>query len=344
MKAWVLHGARDMRLEDRPQPPVAAHSVLIRVARAGICGSDIHYYQDGRVGDFVLKTPFVLGHEFAGEVVERGAEVSSFSVKDRVVVDPTIPCRTCPQCMRGRSNLCVNMRVFGSAASVPHLDGGFEEFVAVPASCCHRLPESMDYAVGALVEPLSVATHAVARAGGVAGLRLLITGAGAVGQSVLTVARAMGAARIAVSDPDPFARSFAIQHGADQAFDPSSPGAESRLAEYAPEGFDLGFEASGSPKALRMAIQACSRGATIVQIGTLPGDTPLPANLIMSKEQAFLGSFRFTNVFETVLDLIAGGRISVDHLVTNVFPLEELPAAVETATRKGSVIKVQVSA
>ncbi len=342
MKAWVLHGSRDLRLEDRPRPSAAAGFAVVRVARAGICGSDIHYYQDGRVGDFVLKAPFVLGHEFAGEVVELGAGTAALAVGDRVVVNPTIPCRTCPQCRRGRSNLCVNMRVFGSAASVPHLDGGFEEYVAAPAACCHRLPDPVDYAVGALVEPLAVATHAVARSGGVAGLRVLITGAGALGQTVLTVARAMGASRIAVSDPDPFARSFALEHGADRAFDPSAPGIETSLAEYAPEGFDAGFEASGSPRALRQAILACARGATIVQIGTQPPESALPANLIMSREQALLGSFRFTDVFETVLDLIAGGRISVGHLVTNVFPLDELPAAVETATRKGNVIKVQV--
>lgn len=344
MKAWVLHGARDLRLENRPRPSVVADSVVVRVARAGICGSDIHYYLDGRVGDLVPRMPFVLGHEFAGEVAGVGAGVSGLSAGDRVVVEPTIPCRVCTQCRRGRSNLCLNIKVFGSASSVPHLDGGFQEYVAVPASCCHRLPASMDYAVGALVEPLSVAAHAVARSGGVAGLRVLITGAGAIGQCVLTLARAMGASRIAVTDPDSFARSFALAHGADQAFDPSAPGAESELAECAPQGYDVGFEASGSPRALRLAIQACARGATIVQIGTLPGDSPLPANLIMSKEQALLGSFRYANVFEKVLDLIASGRISVDHLVTTVFPLEELPAAVESAARKGSVIKVQVRA
>ena len=152
----------------------------------------------------------------------------------------------------------------------------------------------------------------------------------------------MGASRIAVSDPDPFARSFSLEHGADQAFDPSAPGDQARFTKYTPDGFDLGFETSGSPRALHLAIQACSRGATIVQIGTLPRDVPLPINLVMSKEMAFLGSFRFTNEFEKVLDLIVGRRISLDHLVTNVYPFEELPAAMEAAIRKGNVIKVQV--
>ena len=155
--------------------------MVLRVSRAGVCGTDIHYYRDGRNGSFVVRMPFVLGHEFAGEVVERGDGVTSLAIGDRVAVDPTIPCHVCPQCRRGRSNLCTGMRVFGSASSMPHLDGGFQEYVAVPASCCHRLPDSVDYATGALLEPLAVAAHAVERSGGVAGKRVLITGVGAIG-------------------------------------------------------------------------------------------------------------------------------------------------------------------
>lgn len=342
MKAWVLHGSRDLRLEDRPRPAATEGFVILRVTRAGICGTDIHYYQEGRNGTFVVRMPFVMGHEFAGRVVETGHGVTGLSTGDRVAVDPTIPCRVCAPCREGRSNLCMNIRVFGSASSVPHLDGGFQEYVAAPALCCHTLPESVDDAAGALLEPLAVATHAIMRCGGVGGLRVLITGAGAVGQCVLTVARAMGASRIAVSDPDPFARSFALAHGADAAIDPSLPDADARLAECAPDGFEAAFEASGSLRALSQAVLACARGATIVQIGNLPPEGALPANLVMSKELALLGSFRYVNAFEKVLDLIEGGRLSVGHLVTHVLPLEELPSAVETAARKGGVIKVQV--
>lgn len=342
MKAWVLHAVRDLRLENRQKPAAAAGSVVLRVARAGVCGSDLHYYAEGRAGAFVLKAPFVLGHEFAGEVVELGPDVSGLSVGDRVAVEPTIPCRACAQCRRGRPNLCPNVRVFGSASSVPHLDGGFQEYVAVPVSCCHRLPDAVDDAVGALLEPLAVAAHAVLRSPGVAGMRVLVTGAGAIGQGVLTVARAFGASRITVSDPDPFARGFALEHGADNAVDPSTPGAEQLLADPAEGGFEVAFEASGSPRALNEAIRACARGATIVQIGTLPAECSVPMNMLMARELALLGSFRYANVFKKVLDLITGGRISVSHLVTNTLPLEELPAAVELAARKGSVIKVQV--
>jgi len=344
MKAWVLHGPRDLRLEDRTRPSAAEGYVVIRVSRAGICGTDVHYYQEGRNGTFVVRMPFVIGHEFAGTVVETGRGAGGLSIGDRVAVDPTIPCLICAQCRQGRSNLCADIRVFGSASAMPHLDGGFQEYVAVPVRCCHRLPESVDDAAGALMEPLAVAAHALQRAGGVSGLRILITGAGAVGQCVLTFARAMGASRIGVSDPDPFARSFALQHGADVAVDPSLPDAGARLAEYVPGGFDKGFEASGSLAALRLSVEACCRGATIVQIGNLPAEGSLPANLVVSRELAFLGSLRYANLFEKVLDLIQGGRVSVGHLVTHVVPLSELPSGLELATRRGNVIKVQVGA
>jgi L-idonate 5-dehydrogenase len=342
MKAWVLHGSRDLRLESRPRPAASPGSVVIRVSRAGICGSDLHYYRDGRVGSFALKMPFVLGHELAGEVVEQGPGVSGLSTGDRVAVDPTIPCRLCEQCRRGRSNLCTKIRVLGSASSLPHLDGAFQEYVAVPASSCHKLPECVDDAMGALLEPLAVAAHALDRAGGVAGLRVLVTGAGAIGHCVLIVARALGAARIVVSDPDPFARTFAVEHGADDAVDPSAPGADARLAEQSAAGFDLAFEASGSPHALAQAFRVCARGATVVQVGTLPVECSLPAGLILSKELAYLGSFRYVNVFEKVLDLLTAKRISAAHVVTNVLPLDDLPAALETAAGAGDALKVQV--
>jgi len=342
MRAWVLHAARDLRLENRTLPSASPGAVVIRVARAGICGSDLHYYGEGRAGAFVPKAPFVLGHEFAGEVVELGADAEGLSVGDRVAVDPTIPCRRCAPCRHGRSNLCLKMRTFGSASSFPHLDGGFQEYVAVPVLNCLRLPDSVDDAEGALMEPLAVAAQAIARAGGVAGLNVLITGAGTIGQCILTVARAFGAARVALTDPDPFARSFALDHGADLAADPSQPDADSLLARQAPDGFDIAFEASGSPQALALAIRVCARGGTVVQIGTLPAECTVPANLVMSRELAFIGSFRYVNVFEKVLDLLVGGRISAGHIVTSVLPLEDLPAAVEKAAGAGNVMKVQV--
>ena len=179
-------------------------------------------------------------------------------------------------------------------------------------------------------------------AGGVAGLNVLITGAGTIGQCILTVARAFGAARVALTDPDPFARSFALDHGADLAADPSQPDADSLLARQAPDGFDIAFEAYRLSAGAGPGHPGVARGGTVVQIGTLPAECTVPANLVMSRELAFIGSFRYVNVFEKVLDLLVGGRISAGHIVIELLPLEDLPAAVEKAAGAGNVMKVQV--
>lgn len=191
MDAFVFYGKKDIRHERRPLPILSADSMLIRVARAGICGSDMHYYQEGRVGNFVPQMPFVLGHEVSGVVVEAGKDVADFTTGDRVVVEPAIPCGYCAPCKQGRYNLCSHMRMLGSASAMPHMDGGFAEYVAVPSRSCWRLPESLSHQEGALVEPLAVGTHAVVRAGRIGAKSVLITGAGTIGQMVLAVCRAM---------------------------------------------------------------------------------------------------------------------------------------------------------
>lgn len=342
MTAFVLHGKSDLRREIRPIPHAGAGSVLIRVVRAGVCGSDMHYYHDWRVGDVVPQMPFVLGHEFAGEVVECGAGVGDFRPGDRVVVEPAVPCRLCPACRQGRYNLCSNMRVFGSASAVPHLDGGFTEYVSVPVHACFPLPQSLTFQQGALVEPLAISVQATKRAGALLGKSVLITGAGTIGQTTLIMARAMGAARIAVTDVDSFAREYAMSHGADAAFDPVGEGFAREAGACAPEGFDVVFEASGVPSAAKQALELARKGATVVQIGLLPSSISLSFGLITTKELQVLGSFRCANTFEVALDLLSAGRVHVDSLVTHVFSFEETQKALDFATGESRSLKVHI--
>jgi len=341
MKAFVLHGPEDMRLEERPVASVGPEDVLVRVRRTGICGSDVHYYTHGKIGDFVPREPFALGHEFAGDVDAVGASVDGLSKGDRVAIDPQMPCRRCEFCVTGRYNLCTNMRFLGSASCYPHIDGGFGQYVAVPARNCHVLPEGLDYGYAALLEPLTVATHAVMRAsvaGGVAGKTVLITGAGTIGQLVLIVARAYGAAVLAVSDVEEFPRSFALRSGADYAFHP----ADDELTSLADDrGIDVAIEVSGAPPALAQAIRIVKRGGTVVQVGTQPDPVELPINLVMSKELALLGSFRSAHVIRPALDLAASG-VNLKPLISSVFPFSRFQEAMDTAVEKRNVIKVQV--
>ena len=337
MFAWVLHGQRDLRRERRDDPVPAADEVLLRVERVGICGSDVHYYRDGRVGAFVPSRPFVIGHEVAGEVVATGAAVDHPRIGDRVAVDPSQACRRCTWCRDGRSNLCPEMRYFGSAATDPPTDGALCELKAVPAANCHRLGDALSYASGALLEPLAVACHAVLRAGRVAGRRVAVSGGGTIGQLVATVARALGAGHVAVVDPRPAARAAAAAR-ADEVLDPDGDGG--RLADGPAQ---VTFEAAGAADSLRWALEHTARGGTVVQIGTLQHQFSAPLNLVMANELQMLGSFRFADGFQVGAALLAAGRIEVESLITAVLPLARTPEALERAAGDPAALKLQVS-
>lgn len=341
MRAWVLHGAGDMRLEDVPRPAPGPGEVLVRVRAAGICGSDLHYHAHGRCGNFVPTRPFILGHEFAGEIVAAGDGVGEPVTGARVAVDPSRPCGRCKLCRQGRYNLCPEMVYFGSASVDPPSDGCFAEYVVAPAANCALLPAGFEFAWGALLEPLSVAMHAVQRGGGVAGKSVLITGGGTIGQMILSTAVAFGASRVVVSDLKPFARSFATRQGADAALDPADDDCAARAAALAPDGFEVVFEASGAASALAQAIGLSARGASVVQVGTLPDGIAIPANTLLTRELQYLGSWRFANVFERVIELVVASRIDVRPLITRGFPFPQLPEAILEAGG-GEVIKVQI--
>lgn len=336
MIAWVLHGKRDLRRERRPDPAPAAHEVLLQVERVGICGSDVHYYRHGRVGAFVPSRPFVIGHEVAGEVAAAGAAVTHLQAGDRVAVDPSQACLRCAWCRSGRSNLCPEMRYFGSAASDPPTDGALCELKAVPAANCHRLGDALSYASGALLEPLAVACHAVLRAGSLAGRRVAVSGGGTIGQLVATVARALGAGHVAVADPRPAARA-AAEERADEVLDPAAGAAP---AGGAPQ---VTFEAAGAADSLRWALRNTARGGTVVQIGTLQQEVAAPFNLVMANELQVVGSFRFAGGFEVGATLLAAGRIEVESLISAVLPLDQAPAALEQAAGDPAALKLQVS-
>ena len=344
MKAFLLYGAEDLRAVDLPEPVAGPGEVVIAMRRAGICGSDMHYYSHGRIGSFVPKRPFVMGHEFAGEIVAAGPGVPVSRIGDRVTVDPSMPCGHCAFCRGGRYNLCLNMRFYGSASCDPHINGGFEEFVLAPAVNCLTVPDAMSWAEAAMIEPLSVATHAVRRAGNVAGLAVLVTGGGTIGQLTALVARAFGAATVVVSDIAAGPRQIARNSGADATLDALSTRFEAEADAVVPGGFDVVIEAAGSAQALAQALPVVRRGGTIVQVGTLPAAVTLPLNMLMARELTLVGSFRFANVFQTAIDLVASGRVDLTPFVTSVFALDDLQAAMDMAFGKTGSIKVQVSA
>ena len=341
MRAVFLDGPRTLAERETGRPTLAADEVLLQVRSTGICGSDLEYYANNRCGAFVVRGPLVLGHEFSGKVVELGSNVHSVAVGTRVAVDPSIPCRLCSYCRGGRHNLCENLGFVGTAAVYPPISGGLGEYVAIPAVNCHVIPNAVTWEQATCLEPLSVAVHAALRPDRIAGMRVLISGGGAIGQLIALVCRAMGAAAVVVSEIQEFRRNFALQQGVDLALDPSDAEDLNRARESF-GGFDVVFEASGAPPAIRLNLDLAAKGGSIVQVGTVARDVELPVNVIMAKELSFLGSLRYGEVFPMAMNLLSRKLVNVEPLVSAVFPFEQTPQAFELAAERGNTIKVQI--
>jgi L-idonate 5-dehydrogenase len=343
MLGAVLHGAKDLRVEECAVPALCPGQVLIQVRRAGICGSDLHYFADGYCAAFVPTRPFILGHELIGEVVAAAKDVSGPAVGARVVVNPARACGVCGYCRSGRANLCQRTVMLGSASTNPPTDGVFAQFVAVRADQCHLAPPQIDDGLGAMMEPFAVALQAVKRSGTVSGKSVLVAGGGPIGLLVALTARAFGAVPVVVSDIAVGRRKKALDLGADAVIDPTSSSLSKRVRELAGDGFEVAFEASGAPRALRQAFDLVRPGATIVQIGTLgTQDVPLPANQVMVRELQFIGTFRYANVFDEAIRLAAAGRVNLQPLISQVLPLADINKAMSLAASKEDVLKVQV--
>ena len=334
MRAYYLHGPRDLRLTEFDPPQPAADEVLVKVRATGLCGSDLHYYLHGQNGSFVPERPFILGHESAGEIIDTGACANALNSGSRVAIDPSYPCRACAHCIGGRYNLCPRMRYFGSAACSPPQDGSLREIVPIRAENCYPIPDDMDYAEAALLEPLAIALHGLGQAEPIAGQRLLIIGAGPIGQLIGLVARHYGAAHLAVSDIRADALDLAASLWADQPLRADDADA---LTAAAGTGFNTIIEASGAPAALAAAYQHCRTGGTIVQLGVQPGPVELPVNLIMSKELTLRGSFRFAHVFATALDLLARRQLDLIPLISARFDFADLLAGFDAALQPHTI-------
>jgi L-idonate 5-dehydrogenase len=343
MKACVLHGARELMLDDIPEPAPQSGEVVVRLGAGGICGSDLHYFSEGGVGDFRLRQPLILGHEVAGEVIATGPEVQRIKPGDRVAVNPNHPCGVCRQCQSGRRNLCSNVRFFGSAARFPHVQGAFAERFVVAETNCFVVPPQLSYRAAACAEPLAVALHAVGAAGGVLGRKVFIAGSGPIGVLLTAAARLGGASQICVTDLFDEPLSIAWAMGATDTINVRTDSA--KLAEYAVNrgSFDVALEASGHPSGLASAIEVSAPGGIVVQVGMLPrGQTAAPLNPVVTKELSLIGSFRFDREYETAVAAIASGRVDVGPMLTNEFTFSELGSAFEIAADRRRSMKVSL--
>jgi L-idonate 5-dehydrogenase len=345
MIACVIHGAKSLKIEQRPTPSPGEGEVLVRFGAGGICGSDLHYYHEGRVGDFVLREPLVLGHEVAGEVAEVGENVSRIRVGQRVAVNPTRACLRCEYCLSGKSNLCRNVRFFGSAARFPHVQGGFAELFIASEPQCVPIPESLSYRAAACAEPLAVTLHAVARAGSLLGRRVLVTGGGPIGVLVVAAARLAGAAQIVVTDLFDEPLRIAEQMGATQSINVKA--ASSGLEVFNRDGgwFDIALESSGNARGLENCIDATKPGGRIVQVGLLPhGNAGTPINRVTTKELEIAGTFRFHEEFRWAVDALSTGKVDVEPILSHAFQFSEATTAFELASNRQNAMKVSLIA
>jgi L-iditol 2-dehydrogenase len=323
MRTSVLRPDRSLHLDERPVPVPAPGEVLVRVAAVGVCGSDVHYWREGRIGDFVVEGDLVLGHELSGSVVAVGPGVDPARVGERVAVEPQQPCGRCRQCRRGDYNLCPGMRFYAT----PPVDGAFCEYITIGAGFAHRVPDTVSDEAAALLEPLSVCIAGARKAAIVPGSRVLIAGAGPIGLILIQVAQAFGAVEVVVSDPVTERRMLALARGATRVVDPRSEDV-ARLGLEA----DAFLDAAGATSAITAGIANVGPGGRVVLIGMGEDTLPLPVGLVQGRELVVTGIFRYTDTWPLAIRLVASGAVELDSLVTSRFPLSQAPEALAAAT------------
>lgn len=337
-----LHGQRDLKIEEAPVVAPREGEVLLKMAAGGICGSDLHYYQDGGFGPVRVREPIIPGHEAAGYVEALGPGVSGLKVGDLVSVNPSQPCGHCRFCGEGLAIHCLNMQFMGSAMRLPHAQGMFRDWLVVPVIQCHPAGETVSAGEAACAEPLAVCLHAVAQAGNLSGKKVLVTGAGPIGALVVAAASHAGASEIIVTDLMDAALERAVAMGASRAINVAKNPEELAGFEKDKGQFDMAFECSAAGPAIRSAIATVRPRGLIVQVG-VTGDMQVPLNALVGKELRWIGSQRFDREFAMAVDLIGRREIDVRPIISHTFPITEAVAAFEQAGDRSAACKVQLT-
>ncbi|WP_420597445.1 L-idonate 5-dehydrogenase [Deinococcus sp.] len=335
-RALTLHSVHDLRLDELPEAPLHPGEVRLRLGAGGICGSDLHYWAHGGVGDFKLRQPMVLGHEVAGTVSDIGEGVDTLRPGQRVTINPARPCRNCDQCLSGHANRCRNVRFYGSAARFPHVQGAFAESFVADQAQCFPIPDELPFAVAAMAEPLAVTLHAVGQAGPLLGRDVLIVGAGPIGALCVLSVRLAGARRITICDVQDAPLMVAAKLGADRVVNVSRETLDDLEV-------DAALEASGSAAGLASALSALMPGGTLVQLGMFPpGPISVPLGLAISRELRVIGSFRFAAEFGLAAELLSLGRLDVTPLLSAQFELSHAADAFALAADRSRAMKVSL--
>jgi len=341
MKVARMTGIKEMHIEQEDVPSIKDNEVLVKTEYVGICGSDMHYYEFGRIGRYVVDKPLILGHECAGTVVERGRDVTSLKIGDRVALEPGRTCGKCWYCKTGRYNLCPDV-VF---MATPPIDGAFAEYIAYPEDMAFKLPDNVSTLEGALVEPLAVGIHAANQASVGLGQTVAILGAGCIGLMALKAVKAMGAGDVYMSDAIDARLKFATSQGAAKTFNPKEEDIVAEVMKLTDgEGPDIVIETAGAVPSTKQTIDLVRPGGTIVLVGIVPeGDVALNVAKLIDKEAQIKTVFRYRNIYPSAIKAIADGKIEVKSMVTHTFDFDNVKEAFDYAiANKNEVIKAVV--
>ncbi len=336
MRAALLTGIEKIEIRDIPEPAISRDSeVLVRVGAVGVCGSDVHYYSEGRIGDQIVRYPFLVGHECAGTLEKVGPSVRRLKPGDRVAVDPAIVCGVCDQCLAGRPNTCRRLLYLGTPGQLP---GALCERIVMPEDNCFSLPSEMTLEEGVLVEPLSIAVHGLKLADEARPERISILGAGPIGLSVLLAARAAGVSTVFVTDKIDGRVAVAWTAGATWAGNPDREDIVAGIRAFAPGGLDAVFECCGDQSAIDQAVRLLRPGGRLFIIGIPAGDRiSFDAHSLRRKELSLHNVRRQRFCIREAIDLIRKKLVDVSFLATHRFALEDARLAFELAagTRDG---------
>lgn len=341
MKVAVMEGIGKMGFEERDIPSPKADEVLVKLDYVGICGSDLHYYETGAIGDYVVKPPFVLGHEPGGVVVEVGEDVRHLKVGDRVALEPGKTCGHCEFCKQGKYNLCPEVVFFAT----PPVDGVFQEYVAHESNLCFKLPENVSTLEGALIEPLAVGFHAAIQGDAHLGQKAVVMGAGCIGLVTMMALKARGVSEVYVVDIMEKRLNKALELGADGVINGAEENVEERALKLTEgRGMDLVVETAGTEITTRQAIRIARKGSNIVLVGySKTGEMTLPMSLVLDKELTFKTVFRYRHIYPMAIDAVAGGKVNLKGIVTDIFPLEEVQKAMDySVNNKADIVKAVI--
>ena len=336
MKVALMTETGKMGYDERDIPCPGKDEVLVRLEYVGICGGDIHYFETGRIGDFVVDPPFVLGHEPSGVVVEVGDGITHLRPGDKVSLEPGKTCGRCKSCRSGQYNLCPDVVFFGT----PPVNGVFQEYVAHQADLCFKLPENVSTMEGALIEPLAVGFHAAMQGGAHVGQTAVVTGAGCIGLVSMMALKAMGVTKIYVADVVQKRLDKALALGATSVINSSKKDLVEEMDRLA-DGVDLVIDTAGMESSVAQAIRICNNGATIVLVGySKTGMMNLPMTVATNKEITFKTVFRYRHIYPMAIEAVASGTVNLLDIVSNIYPFDDLRRAMdESIHNKTDIVK-----